>query len=96
MQIYEFPTYKIVAAPNSTRLHPSWNVLCSAYGDSGYLYRYDDVEEWVAKRITKYVKLIDHRPIAQKLERAEAKAKELGYESLDDLFAHLNLDHTGD
>jgi hypothetical protein len=86
--IHEFPVYKIVQTNNSSRW-PCWNVLCSAYGDSGYLYSYAAVEKWVAGHITQYVKLSDHLAVVRELEQTEKQAKDLGYANLEDALADL-------
>ena len=64
VKIYEYPVYKIVYLGAG-----QWNVLCSAFGDSGYLDTEEECKEWVRRRITNYVPLSELTALQTKLAK---------------------------
>lgn len=87
VRIYEFPAYKIVY------LGPGqWNVLCAAFGDSGYRNTEAECKEWVRRHITNYVHLSELVTLQAKLDKVECKIKELGYDTIEE----FTWEHAGD
>lgn len=81
-RILEYPTYHITNIRKG-----KWNVLCSAYGDSGYMDDRAKCEAWVNRHIKRYVHLEAYLELEEEIRKLKAKLAE--YELPE-------ITHTGD
>lgn len=88
MKTHEFPKYEIIKTTDGA-LVPCWNVLCTELGNSGYLYKEEQVEYWVGRNIKKYISLDEYQVAVNKGEIIK-RTKALD-EQLEDGLAHRAL-----
>ena len=80
-RVLEYPTYHIC------REGRYWNVICSAFGNSGYLATHEAALDWVERHIRNYVRIEDYLALEQENRMLKEKLAKLELTAVE---------HTGD